>query len=762
MGNIRTILKLIGQALSALFLLTALATSVQAQCGGQITLSATSLEWSGTQVGFPVQQTVLITNTGLDQLCLFSVTSTSPAWLVSYDPLPIPPGGWTTMTVDFVPAFDRWYSGMIEIYSSDETSPRDSVSVLARACQPALAPGAPLTMPPMSPYMLYWAIPWDENPDGVEYAAQLRKLPDEEIFYCTLHGGLDLVPNWHTAIGWARDGEGAFVALEPSENYELTLLARDCMGNISVGVTVPVFMPTEIEEAPISDFTIHATTEGGPVELRWDPEVTDMIGNSLPFDGYYVLAGNHPDSIDQLYGESYENFLELPVSDAKKHFTVYGLTNGTYWGTNPFFIWPPDNAPLYGMNTVALRDPANWSEWSSVLIQIDSMGWMVDLLWMDHEDLQGASAITLDVDFDQYGIGPRTISATVTDLSGMITTAFKPVNVVQRPQADFTTVYDPILRIFSLGAINVVTPVPYTDIWWPISTVDERYGSFIQFESKAGEDSLHIVVPKPILASKILNEELPWPQPTDPTYGVIVDVNAPGNFQVVGNNNPAGPCCKEVTIEYDDANTDADSCFVTCVASGQNEGSITCRAGCRFDFSILWEWNPQPLNTSWVILSKFTIQDIDGECVPGPGNTNVFVPAVGAKATRTKNFKEQGVEHPYAGGTVDTLDSRKTVKPTKSAGVNAAGKPFGKTSARPADRNRSAPTGAAQHKKDSTLKNKKSMAVRLVGDCYFRIIAHDECPGADCDDEYEVRWDIVCCPNCDKIITRAPAVVQLP
>ncbi len=297
--------------------------------------------------------------------------------------------------------------------------------------------------------------------------------------------------------------------------------------------------------------------------------------------------------------------------------------------------------------------------------------------------------------------------------------------------------------------------------------MDERYGSFIQFESKAGADSLHIVVPKPILATKILNEELPWPLPTDPTYGVIVDVNAPGNFQVVGNNNPAGPCCKEVTIEYDDANTTVDSCFVTCEASGQNEGSITCRAGCRFDFAILWEWNPQPLNTSWVILSKFTIQDIDGECEEGPGNTNVFIPAVGAKATRTKHFKEQGVEHPYAGATGDHQSDRRAKRSSRY---------FNEVRRRECSRGRSGGQTRLPCWIETTQLRLEPHSIKGFHAEEQKIHGQpDSWATANSGlshttnaqvritmDEYKCVGTLVGCPNCDKIITRAPAVVQLP
>ncbi|MBL0063208.1 MAG: DUF1573 domain-containing protein [bacterium] len=556
---------------------------VFAQCGGQISLSTDTLEWNGSQIGMPSQQTIVITNTGVDQLCLFNVTSTCPALLASFNPIPIPPLGTSTITVDFFPQLDRWYSATIEIFTSDPSSPRDSVTVFARSCQTALAPGMPILMPPMSSYMVYWAIPWDENKEGVDYALQVRKMPENEIYYCTIDGGLDFDYNWHTDLEWARNGIGAVGGLEPGGNYELTLLTRDCMGNMSVGVSAFIFMPQEIDEAPIEDFTVHATTAGGPVELRWDPAVTDIFGTPLPFDGYLVLEGSHPDSIDNYYASCSGNFNALPVEDGLKLFTVYPNTNGTYWGTNPFFTWPPDNAPLFGLNTVSLRDPANWSEWSSVLIQVDSMGWVVTLDSLGHEDLQRTGNITLTVDFDKYGLGPHTISAVVTDLHNVVTTAWKTVNVVERPRADFIASYAPGPRLFNLTATNVFTPAPYIDLWWPTSTVDERYGPSIQFESKEGEETLHVIKPIPILASKILNEELPWPLDIDSTYGVVVDVNAPGNFQVVGKDKKIFPCCVDVGANE----TEKDTFKVECVKVKQES---VCKISGNFQFTINWSW----------------------------------------------------------------------------------------------------------------------------------------------------------------------------
>ncbi|MCL4305328.1 hypothetical protein KJZ99_05395 [bacterium] len=735
---------------------------VQAQCGGQITISATSLEWAATGVGVPVQQTVEIMNTGPDNLCIFNVTSTSPAWIVSWNPSPLPPGGVTSLLIDFFPFHDRDYFGTIEIFSSDENSPRDSIKVRGEACQAALPPGAPQIHSSGSPYMFYYSIPWDENPESVEYAIQVRKMPEGDTFYGDPDGGHSEVPVFNLlsvrrGVSGRANQVGAVGELEPSSFYEVRLLTRDCMGNVFEGPPMPVATQSEIHEAAIEELTINATSHGGPVELRWNPQVTDVNQVPLPFDGYFIFAGNHPDSIDQLYAESYDNSIELPAVDSKKLFTVYARTNGTHFGIAPFFFWPPDNAPLYGVNTVMLRDAANWDEWSSVQIQIDSMGFWVDLLSLGPDELPGREGVDIIVDFDQYGVGPRMIQANVTDIQGVVYSVIKMVNVLSRPYAEFSASYDPAMRTFTLLATNISTPVPLVDIWWPLSTVDERYGPAMQFESKLGEPQLHIVKPIPLFASKILNEEQPWPLESDATYGVKVDDNAPGNFQVIGSESPASPCCKDIEVAYFNANTGFDSCFVSCKASGQNPGSKTCRAGCRFYFNILWEWNPGVFNTSWAVHSKYTESHWDGTCAPGPDGP-VFTAAEGDARTKTKDFKNQ---HSYEGATTAVLNSSNTPKPQKQ-GTNDDGKAYGKTPAWTSDKNGKQAEPVSQHKKDTTLRNGRSMAVRLKGDYYFRVVATDECPSADCDKEYRVNFDIVCCQDCDTIVTTSPSVTAVP
>jgi len=722
--------KLLKSALLVTLIGVTYAPLVFAQCGGQISLSTDTLEWNGSQIGMPSQQTIEITNTGVDQLCLFNITSTCPALLASFNPIPIPPLGTSTITVDFVPQLDRWYSATIEIFSSDPNSLRDSVTVFARSCQTALAPGMPILWPPMSPYILQFAIPWDENQEGVEYALQVTKLPENETSFSSIDGSLELYPQWYTVLEWARDGSGAVVGLEASANYELKLLTRDCMGNMSVGVPAFIFMPQEIDEAPIEDFTVHTTTEGGPIELRWDPAVTDAFGTPLPFDGYFIMAGNHPDSIDTHYAVCSSNFITLPVSDSRKLFTVYPNTNGTYWGTSPFYTWPPDNAPLYGLNTVSLRDPANWSEWSSVVIQIDSMGWMVDLLSWAQDDLQRTSGITLAVDFDLYGIGPHMIVATVTDLHGVINTANKFVNVVQRPHADFIASYAPGPRLFNLSATNIITPVPYIDIWWPTSTVDERYGQFIQFESKAGEESLHIIKPVPILALKILNEEMPWPSADDPTYGVMVDVNAQGNHRVIGNAEPSYPCCVNISVEVDATNPFATVCEMP------HSNSI-CRVKGSFHYEIEWKWTLVVLEATWKVETKSTSSTVDGHCKPGPNGTTIFEPIAGDKAVTTNHYQylPNSVAKPFSGADTDTLkySKGKRQKPSK----DAKNKNFSKEVVSVKENE----VGISKVNRGDDTKN---LSTRLVGNYYFKITAVSAC-GTPCEEERYVQYDVYCC-----------------
>lgn len=749
----KTVFSLLKSVLLVALLSCVCAPLVFAQCGGQISLSTDTLEWNGSQIGMPSQQTIVITNTGADQLCLFNVTSTCPALLASFNPVPIPPFGTSTITVDFIPQLDRWYSATIEIFTSDPNSPRDSVTVFARSCQTALAPGMPILWPPMSPYILQFAIPWDENQEGVEYALQVTKLPENETSFSSIDGNLELYPQWYTVLEWARDGSGAVVGLEASANYELKLLTRDCMGNMSVSVPAFIFMPPEIDEAPIEDFTVHTTTSGGPIELRWDPAVTDAFGTPLPFDGYFIMAGNHPDSIDTHYAVCSSSFITLPVSDSRKLFTVYPNTNGTYWGTSPFYTWPPDNAPLYGLNTVSLRDPANWSEWSSVVIQIDSMGWMVDLLSWAQDDLQRTSGITLAVDFDQYGIGPHMIVATVTDLHGVINTAYKFVNVVQRPYVDFDGSYDPGLRRFNLNATTVVTPVAYLDLWWPTSTVDERYGQFIQFESKAGEESLHIIKPVPILASKILNEENPWPVAQDPKYGVTVDVSAPANFKFVGPNYPASPCCVSVTaVPHKVGNLPA---FRATCGAGNDQTRNKCEVVGSFDYVIELSWRQLQYDMSWNIVTRSTKSEVAGNCA-GPANARTFQPIQGDKAVVTKNREERTVPpdpgFPFAGSAVDTL-KKGSFKDMKSARNEPKTVQIAETKA-------NVPNSEIGSSKISGKQNGQLLASRLVGNFYFKIVVVTACEGV-CEKESYVQYDVFCCPTpapCTAHETLAPAL----
>lgn len=735
------------------------ANKAHAQCGGQMTLSATSLEWGGVQLGMPTQQSVEVFNPGPLDLCIENITTTNFAWFVSWDPVPIPAGGATTIFIDFTPNLARSYFGTIEIFSSDLDNPRDSIRVTAQACQPGLPPGEPVIDLVVSSSMFYYSLSDADAYSEQDYAIEVTDILHGNIYYGDQYGHLQFDPVFHRHGSRGQNfWIGAVGDLAPNTPYSVRLLARNCTGDVMEGPSVLVHTPPEIHEAAIESLTVHASaTDAAVVELRWEAGVTDINNIPLPFDGYIIYSGNHPDSIDNLHAESYENYIELPAADSRKFFQVYGRTNGTYHGLAPRFLWPPENAQIYGMNTISICDPANWSEWQSIEVMVDSMGFWVTLLSLGPDELPEPHGIDLLVDFDALGLGFRMMMANVTDVNGVIHSVMRHVNVVSRPRADFTASYDPIVRTFTLFAQNINTPAPLFDIWWPISTVDERYGPAMQFESKLGEPDLHIVKPIPIMPSFILNEEQPWPLEDDFAYGVKVNDDVPDNFQVVDDETPATPCCIGIEINYFDSNLPQDSCFVTCEPSRTNNGSKTCRAGCRFNFKILWEWNPGTYNSSWEVHSKYTESHWDGTCEPGPGGDNVFTPAVGAAHTKTKDFKNQ---HGYAGATTGVLNSG-DAKPLKS-GVNADGKPFGSTPAWSSDKNGKQAEPVAQHKKDTALKNGKSMAVRIKGDYYFRVIAIDECPGADCDEEYNVHFDVVCCEDCDTLITTAPAVNSGP
>ncbi len=709
-------------------------------CNGTVQLNSTLLSFPPTYVGTQSQLSLTITNGGAGNLCVDSITTTGHIWSVPSASFTLTSGQERVLDVTFLPTFEHDFAGTIEIYSSDQVNPRDSVNVVGIGCRPALPPPAPRLYDAASPTNLYFSIPWDQNGSSIEYTIEFSSDNFANSHYVAFPFGSQSQPDYQTAAAWGHYGRGLITDLAPSTTYSVRLRARDCTGYEVIGASSSLATRDSVVMSPLT-ITIRNVNEN-TVELNWDSTMTDSAGTPLATLGFSVFAGDRPDSIEEFLGQTTSGSLLISTTAAQKlFFVVEPQLTGFYSGAHPFIVWPPDGATLSGRNTVVLQDLLHVSEWDSFRIEIDSAA-TTALLGSNFDNTSDlASRREAIANFQRFASGPHLISATVVDHQGIIHRDSVHVTVVPRPYVTFDAAYDSARQIFTCDTADAAGITgSIADILWTIEHTDERYGGEVFFPPQP-PDSFLLVKPELILEDRVLDESAKWfeDRPGE-NGGVTQQTHNPGN-----PSTTIVCCCTDITLS----------------TSGTSEGEykhkknwalgpiVRC-AGGQYEVGFAFEWTIHLMLIAemeltwcqWGQDAKGTRVTTVGKC-SGPGDSTFT-----ARARPDSIFKvdPHGVKFPFSGTGLGNDDYRSSKESTWQDWDLKNGLIHGLDI--PADVG-NIPSGKAVHS---------------VGHNMFMVQAQPECfpPPIRCCKQFELHWDVTFCQHCRSTIQTVPPHVTDP
>ncbi|MBU1984349.1 hypothetical protein KJ815_08065 [bacterium] len=692
-------------------------------CAGTIQLDTHELLLSPTYIGSMASASVMVTNAGVENLCIDSVTTTGHVWQASPSSFTLQPGLEQSVQIDFLPTFEHDFEGTIEFFSSDPAKPRDSITVSGTGCHPVVMPLPPILREAASPHDIYYMMPWDLNGRSTEYAIEFSPNGFVTSEYVHLYGHAELEPVWATAREWGKEGFGVITDLEPETAYSVRLHARDCAGAEMVG------LPSLLSTAPplpldiVPELTI-LVVNPDTVELNWNPAIQDTAGDPLLNYGFLVYIGSEYGFVDSIVGWTTEGTLRVPVGEIEAGFLhVEPVLAGVHDLPSPFISWPPDGAKVCGLNSILIQDHVHKFQWDSFRVEIDSAGLpaLLGSSWDNPWSFAGNDMAVAD--FDDHDPGPHTLTATVVDLQGRSWVTTSMIEIVPAPFATYQASYDSLRHVFTLDTIApFVCPGPVAEIYWPLSTGSERYGGSVQFEWKPEWDSMTVVKPFAIPVDKIETTEDDQPiNPEDPVVGVVPDPQEPEQPE-----DQIGWCCVSLTVIPGQP-------YFHCP-----KGQGPVKVGLPFKVKVKWKAEKNVGAYSHGQEAKGTRTTTFGECrVPGPTFTPTSGPNV--PGVSVKHKRKNGVDYPMDStqyGDDDYTRARKDEKMRTSI--------------------KNLTTEWTDFPRDSVTNKPNGLSVRLQGRSEFKAWARTRCPGTQpsaCCKLFNIDWDVVCCRNGDKITT---------
>lgn len=712
-------------------------------CNGAIQLNSSLLSFPPTYVGSQSQLSLTIINGGAGNLCVDSITTTGHIWSAPASSFTLSTGQQRVIDVTFLPTFEHDFTGTVEIYSSDPTHPRDSVSVTGTGCRPALSPLPPHLYGAASPNDLYFSIPWDQNGESIEYTIEFSSDNFLSSQYVELPFGSTESPDYQPAAAWGHYGRGLISDLQPATAYSVRLRSRDCTGYEVIGASSSLATRDSVIMNPFT-ITIRNVNDS-TVELNWDSTMTDSAGNSLANRSFSVFVGSRPDSIEEFLGQTTGGSFLIPIAAAQKRFfVVEPQLTGVYAGPRPFISWPPDGAVMSGRNTVVIQDLLHASEWDSFRIEIDSAS-TIALLGSQHDNTSDlTSRRELTAGFQRFAAGPHVITATVVDHQGVTYRDSVHVTLVPRPYVTFAAVYDSVRQIFTCDTTDAAGITgDVAEILWTIERTDERYGGEVFFPPQP-PDSFLLVKPELVLEDKVLDESGKWFEDRPGEMGGVTQQT----------ENPGHPtttivcCCTDITLsttgtsegEYKHKKNWRLEPIVRC-AGGQYE------VGFAFEWTLhLWFVAEMQLTwCQWGQDAKGTRVTTVGKCT-GPGDSTFVAREAPVTVFKMDTTQHPPVPYPFEGASFGNDDYRSDKESTWQDWDLKTGEIRGLDI--PADVG-DIPSGKAVHS---------------VGHNKFMVQAQPECfpPPIRCCKQFELHWDVTFCQHCRSVIQTVPPQVTDP
>jgi hypothetical protein len=305
--------------------------------------------------------------------------------------------------------------------------------------------------------------------------------------------------------------------------------------------------------------------------------------------------------------------------------------------------------------------------------------------------------------------------------------------------ATFTGSYDPTFHTFHAETTGVQNlPSLIADIYWPISTVGERYGGQVAWEWKTTMDSLNVTKPFVIPVGKILGDN-PWWFVTTTENAALVPMSIPViPFPMLGM------CC--VLVSVSDVGPPVGGYppgglpMGPVVKCDPATGNIEVGYGWETSIYYKYVWGYPPF-IYWGQDAKSTRTYTPVICVTVPFHT-IQVP-VGATTSRDPNG------NPGNGATYGNDDYRID----NNGGYLDTGNLIKSGTVRYWD----------EPSTSGTLPN--GVGLRCTANDHFMCRADPECPPVPpvwCCKVWDVSWDVTFCQNCSATIQNSPPTMSAP
>jgi hypothetical protein len=534
--------------------------------------------------------------------------------------------------------------------------------------------------------------------------------------------------------------------LESGTTYQVRSRATDCIGAELISPVSEFTTPDPVPHLSTAELTISLSDDDqNDVVLRWNTEVEDAEGNTIPASGFEIYHNTTLDPIDQLIGFVTGGEFTYSIIGAEIGFFQVVPIIEDFGQPHPFIAWPPDGATVRGMNTIIIKDYLHSDESDSFRITLDPDA-AATLLGTNLDDPYSENDKTgILYDFAEAPPGVNTIAAEVISSSRMtsyLTTQIQ-VNVVHdRPYVRFEAEFDPVLNRFYCDTIGGENLGDVVAIWWQNTQGQEGYGPTFSF-TWAGPDSLVMIKPIPVSSVKVLTFDSPT-EYLDPFEFAGVNP-VPTDFEVPYSYISC--CCVNLDIK---ATGTAEGTYHG--QSGRTLGPfVRCLNGkffvsYAFEVDITWKYymSEDGATCSYGQDIKRTNTSTIGRCVDGAFEP--YVKSNGEHIVETSHKSEGTTEYPRSGADYgnDHYGNR-----TGDAGVDNSKLGHSRWFDRPRSH------GALPKNSTTTFATRQQRSARFIAQ------AAPPCEVDGCCKTWDLDWDVTFCADCTIIQTSPPAITNI-